>query len=145
MKIKRKRTMLDTLRNILLIMICLLCDFCIVKVTDKPFVIPELKEWTAKKGYFTFDEGSRIVYNQKLPELVRIAQQLSDDYYKMFNRKLQIVSGASRVGDIEIVIHPDKHLGKEGYSIVLSDRVVISAPEAIGIYWEPVHYYKLAE
>ena len=145
MKIKRKRTMLDTLRNILLIMFCLLCDFCIAKVTDKPFVIPELKEWTAKKGYFTFDEGSRIVYNQKLPELVRIAQQLSDDYYKMFNRKLQIVSGASRVGDIEIVLHPDKHLGKEGYSIVLSDRVVISAPEAIGIYWGTRTLLQLAE
>ena len=132
-------------RTILLITFCLLCGFAIAKVTDKPFVIPELKEWTAKKGYFTFDEGSRIVYNQKLPELVRIAQQLSDDYYKMFNRKLQIVSGASRVGDIEIVLHPDKHLGKEGYSIVLSDRVVISAPEAIGIYWGTRTLLQLAE
>ena len=132
-------------RTILLITFCLLCGFAIAKVTDKPFVIPELKEWTAKKGYFTFDEGSRIVYNQKQPELVRIAQQLSDDYYKMFNRKLQIVSGASRVGDIEIVLHPDKHLGKEGYSIVLSDRVVISAPEAIGIYWGTRTLLQLAE
>ncbi len=132
-------------RTILLITFCLLCGFAIAKVTDKPFVIPELKEWTAKKGYFTFDEGSRIVYNQKQPELVRIAQQLSDDYYKMFNRKLQIVSRASRVGDIEIVLHPDKHLGKEGYSIVLSDRVVISAPEAIGIYWGTRTLLQLAE
>lgn len=132
-------------RTILLITFCLLCGFAIAKVTDKPFVIPELKEWTAKKGYFTFDEGSRIVYNQKQPELVRIAQQLSDDYYKMFNRKLQIVSGASRVGDIEIVLHPDKHLGKEGYSIVLSDRVVVSAPEAIGIYWGTRTLLQLAE
>lgn len=132
-------------RTILLITFCLLCGFAIAKVTDKPFVIPELKEWTAKKGYFTFDEGSRIVYNQKQPELVRVAQQLSDDYYKMFNRKLQIVSGASRVGDIEIVLHPDKHLGKEGYSIVLSDRVVISAPEAIGIYWGTRTLLQLAE
>lgn len=132
-------------RTILLITFCLLCDFAIAKVTDKPFVIPELKEWTAKKGYFTFDEGLRIVYNQKQPELVRIAQQLSDDYYKIFNRKLQIVSGASRVGDIEIVLHPDKHLGKEGYSIVLSDRVVISAPEAIGIYWGTRTLLQLAE
>ena len=103
-------------------------------VHPKPFVIPELKEWTGNTGFFV-PAQLRIVYPVKDAELKRIAGLFADDYEKMFGKRPEVVSGKAKAGDIVFGIRKDKELGKEGYDIRISDRVVVTAPQPIGVYW----------
>ena len=103
-------------------------------VHPKPFVIPELKEWKGNTGFFV-PAQLRIVYPVKDAELKRIAGLFADDYEKMFGKRPEVVSGKAKAGDIVFGIRKDKEVGKEGYDIRISDRVVVTAPQPIGVYW----------
>lgn len=119
-----------------LIAICLSITFNTnASVNPKPFVIPELREWKGNDGVFTPTEQTKIVCTSDAPELKRIAQEFAQDYQTMFGRSLEIVKGKGAAGDFIFSLRADKPLGKEGYSIRITDRVTLSAPENIGIYW----------
>ena len=66
--------------------LCLLTIFCLygslsyASVNSKPFVVPELKQWTGKDGNFTPGTNAKIVCTSANPELLRIAQMFADDY-----------------------------------------------------------------
>lgn len=111
----------------------------------KPFVIPELKEWKAAKGAFVPTAQMRIVCTDTQPELQRVANMLADDYKTMFGYKPEIGQGKGNAGDFVLTLHPDKKLGKEGYTIKITDRVILSAPEAIGVYWGTRTLLQIAE
>ena len=101
----------------------------------KPFVIPELKEWKAGKGYFKPSESMRIVYPEGQEELLRIARLFAEDYKEMFGKCPEIAVGKGKAGDFILTLRKDKELGKEGYTVKITDRVLIAAPEPIGVYW----------
>ncbi|HCO68482.1 MAG TPA: beta-N-acetylhexosaminidase [Dysgonomonas sp.] len=105
------------------------------EVNPKPFVIPELKEWKSGKGTFQLNESGKIIYPEGNKQLQKVANLFADDYYTMFGKRLQVATGKSSAGDFVFSISKDKKLGKEGYSINISDKVVVSAPEAIGVFW----------
>ena len=111
----------------------------------KPFVIPELKEWKGTTGEFTLNEQTRIVYPKNQPELQRIAQMVADDCKEMFNHTPVIAEGKGQKGDIILALKKDKKLGKEGYAINISDRITLSAPEAVGVYWGTRTLLQMAE
>ena len=111
----------------------------------KPFVIPELKEWKGSNGEFVLNEQTRIVYPKNQPELQRIAQMVADDCKEMFNYAPTIVEGKGQKGDIILSLKKDKKLGKEGYAINISDRISLSAPEAVGVYWGTRTLLQMAE
>lgn len=102
---------------------------------EKPFVIPELKEWKGGEGMFVPTRESRIVCPQGQTELLRIANMLAEDCRLMFGHAPEVVEGKAQKGDLSLLLNKDKKLGKEGYTIRISDRVVLAAPEEIGIYW----------
>ena len=104
-------------------------------VNPKPFVIPELQEWKGSEGVFTPSSHSRIVYSPKNPDLKRIAGAFAEDYNEMFGIKPEVVAGKGEAGDFILALRADKKLGKEGYTVKVTDRVSISAPEEIGVYW----------
>lgn len=104
-------------------------------VNPKPFVIPELQEWKGSEGVFTPSSHSRIVYSPKNPDLKRIAGAFAEDYNEMFGIKPEVVAGKGEAGDFIFALRADKKLGKEGYTVKVTDRVSISAPEEIGVYW----------
>lgn len=104
-------------------------------VNPKPFVIPELQEWKGSEGVFTPSSHSRIVYSPKNPDLKRIAGAFAEDYNEMFGIKPEVVAGKGEAGDFILAFRADKKLGKEGYTVKVTDRVSISAPEEIGVYW----------
>ena len=83
--------------------------------------------------------------NFKDPELLRIAQLFSDEYFQMFHIRLAVADGKARKGDIEFIIKPDGELGKEGYSIKIANRITVSSPTAIGSYWGTRTLLQLAE
>lgn len=102
---------------------------------NKPFVIPELKEWKAGKGYFKPSGTWRIVCPSGQEELLRIARLFANDYNEMFGRCPEVVAGKGKAGDFVLTLRKDKDLGKEGYTVKITDRVLVSAPEAVGVYW----------
>lgn len=104
-------------------------------VNPKPFVIPELREWEGNDGVFTPTKQTKIVCTSNTLELERIAHEFAKDYQTMFGRSLEVVKGKGAAGDFIFSLRSDKQLGKEGYAIRITDRVMLSAPENIGVYW----------
>ena len=125
----------------------LLCCFLtsITAQNAKPFVIPELKEWKGITGEFTLNEQTRIVYPKNQPELQRIAEMVASDCKEMFHHTPVLVEGKGQKGDIILSLKADKKLGKEGYAISITDRITLSAPEAVGVYWGTRTLLQMAE
>ena len=109
-------------RICLMMILCCVCCINIAQaaVNPKPFVIPELKEWKGNEGN---------------SELQRIARMLADDCNTLFNHTPQIVEGKGKKGDLILSLKKDKSLGQEGYAIRVTDRIELTAPKAIGVYW----------
>lgn len=115
--------------------LCMLLCFSIVTIAQntKPFVIPELKEWKGKAGFFVPSAQSRIVYGNDA--LQNVARQFADDYEAMFGFRLEVTAGKPRSGDFYLALKKDRSLGKEGYVVDVDDCVKVSAPEIVGVYW----------
>lgn len=115
--------------------LCMLLCLSIVAIAQntKPFVIPELKEWKGKAGFFVPSAQSRIVYGNVA--LQNVASQFADDYEVMFGIRPEVTVGKPRSGDFYLTLKKDRNLGKEGYVVDVADCVKVSAPEVVGVYW----------
>lgn len=129
----------------LLVIFCLTGSLTRAAVNPKPFVVPELKQWTGKDGNFTPGKDTRIVCTSQNPGLLRIARMFADDYQQMFGQTLSVAQGKATSGDFVLSLSADKKLGEEGYAIKITDRVAISAPTPIGLYWSTRTLLQLAE
>ena len=129
----------------LLVIFCLTGSLTRAAVNPKPFVVPELKQWTGKDGNFTPGKDTRIVCTSQNPELLRIARMFADDYQQMFGQTLTVAQGKATSGDFVLSLSADKKLGEEGYAIKITDRVTISAPTPTGLYWSTRTLLQLAE
>ena len=133
-------------RKLSLLLLCLVMSAKLMaSFSGKPFVVPELKEWKPAQGSMTLGSGTRIVYDAKQPELLRIAELMADDCFRLFQRKPEVVSGKAKNGDIVLALKPDKHLGREGYSIKISDKIFLSASQTEGVYWGTRTLLQMAE
>ena len=116
---------------------CLICGICfcfgIYAQQQKPFVIPELKEWKGATGFFMPKQSVRIIYGA--PGLQKIARQFAADYKALFGVLPELAEGKPCKGDFFFTIKRDKKLEKEGYDIVIGDYVKVSANEPVGVYW----------
>ena len=116
---------------------CLICGICfcfgIYAQQQKPFVIPELKEWKGATGFFMPKQSVRIIYGAA--GLQKIARQFAADYKALFGVLPEIAEGKPCKGDFFFTIKRDKKLEKEGYDIVIGDYVKVSANEPVGVYW----------
>ena len=129
----------------LLVIFCLTGSLSRAAVNPKPFVIPELKQWTGKDGNFIPGKDARIVCTSQNPELLRIAKMFADDYRQMFGQTLSVVQGKAASGDFVLALSTDKKLGEEGYAIKITDRVAASATTTTGLYWSTRTLLQLAE
>ena len=129
----------------LLVIFCLTGSLSRAAGNPKPFVIPELKQWTGKDGNFIPGKDARIVCTSQNPELLRIAKMFADDYRQMFGQTLSVVQGKAASGDFVLALSTDKKLGEEGYAIKITDRVAASAPTTTGLYWSTRTLLQLAE
>lgn len=129
----------------LLTIFCLTENLSHAAVNPKPFVIPELKQWTGKDGNFIPGTDTKIVCTSSNPELLRIARLFADDYRQMFGQTLSVTEGKAKAGDFVLSLSADKKLGKEGYAIQIADRVTLSAPTPTGLYWSTRTLLQIAE
>lgn len=131
--------------------LCLLTIFCLTgnlsraAVNPKPFVVPELKQWTGKDGNFIPGTDAKIVCTSSNPELLRVAQMFADDYQQMLGQALSVTEGKAKAGDFVLSLSTDKKLGQEGYDIKIADRVTLSAPTLTGLYWSTRTLLQIAE
>lgn len=116
-----------------LVVISLFVQMGLYAQNEKPFVIPELKEWQGKEGVFVPQAGMRIVYAQDA--LRSVAEAFAADYGRMFDAVPAVVQGKPSEGDIYFTLKKDKKLRREGYAIRVDRYVTVSAPEAVGAYW----------
>lgn len=100
---------------------------------EKPFVVPELKEWKGSEGAFIPSADMRFVYAQDA--LRSVAEAFAADYGQMFGVTPKVIQGKPSAGDIYFTLKKDKKLGREGYAIRTDRYVTVSAPEAVGVYW----------
>lgn len=130
----KQKTNLDGLVKRVTCLICGIC-FCfgIYAQQQKPFVIPELKEWKGETGFFTPKQSVRIICDD--PDLQKVARQFAADYKALFGVLPEIAEGKPCKGDFFFTIKRDKKLEKEGYDIVIGDYVKVSANEPVGVYW----------
>lgn len=127
------------MKNFNSIVLCLVTLICVsiidVQAQEKPFVIPELKEWKGAKGTFVPQESTAIVYPKDDIELKKVAYAFAKDYQAMFGKQLVVKTGKASAGDFNFNLAPNKRLGKEGYQVKISDRVNITATHPIGVFW----------
>lgn len=102
---------------------------------DKPFVIPELREWTGAEGTFTITPETKIVYKKGDAEMEKVAKQFAADIKTMFGKEIATVAGKAGKGDIYIAKKSNKKLGNEGYKIAIANNITLTSPTAQGVFW----------
>ena len=103
---------------------------------EKPFVIPELRQWQGAEGTTAISAKSKVLYTDAT--LQDAAEAMAEDYGLMFGKALKAKAtkdAAKATGAIVLNLTNDAELGDEGYSIEIGDQVVISANTVTGAYW----------
>ena len=103
---------------------------------EKPFVIPELRQWQGAEGTTAISAKSKVLYTDAT--LQDAAEAMAEDYGLMFGKALKAKAtkdAAKATGAIVLNLTNDAELGDEGYSIEIGDQVVISANTITGAYW----------
>ena len=104
---------------------------------EKPFVIPELRQWQGAEGMAVINAKSKVLYADAT--LQQAAEAMAADYGLLFGKglKAKATSDVTKVpeGSIIITLANDEELGDEGYSIEIGDYVAISANTPTGAYW----------
>ena len=104
---------------------------------DKPFVIPELRQWQGADGMAAINAKSKVLYVDAA--LQQAAEAMAEDYGLLFGKALKAKAtkdaAKAAAGSIVITLADDKELGDEGYTIEIGDVVAISANTPTGAYW----------
>ena len=123
------------MKNIFLSYLFLSSSILVFAVNEKPFVIPEIKEWKGGKDNFNFEETSKIIVLQENDSVRQIGEALSQDLNKMFGLEIPVTISKPQDGDIILKIKKDRKLGEEGYEIDIKNKITIEAPTVTGLYW----------
>ena len=89
----------------------------------KPFVVPELKSWSAGEGTFVPGEELRVAVPSGDAELLRVAGMLAADWETLLGYSPEVISGKGGRGDIILEVKKDRSLDKasggsdEAYSL----------------------------
>lgn len=128
----------------LLTFIALFCWMTAVPAqNEKPFVIPELKEWKGGNGTFNLDSQTRIVYENE--QLADMARAFAADCQALLGLHPEVTNAKAKDGDIRLSLRKEAKMPHEGYRIAIGKQVTISAPEAVGVYWGTRSLLQMAE
>ena len=112
----------------------------------KPFVIPELRDWSdnAAAGTFALSEDTRVVIPEDACDaLARYAQTFADDLglplvreSSGFWRTVTFTAESAEPGDILLKVVPDDKANPEGYTLTAGKSgITIQAPTPLGAFW----------
>ncbi|WP_300600034.1 family 20 glycosylhydrolase [Niabella sp.] len=103
-----------------------------------PFIIPALREWQGATGSFEWKPATRLVVDPRYSnELLPAAQLLAADLVIMIpGTTAPVKTGQAQKGDVFFSLDPKgNNLPPEGYSLQISDRIIINAKDAVGAIW----------
>ncbi|MDE7388887.1 MAG: family 20 glycosylhydrolase, partial [Muribaculaceae bacterium] len=117
------------------------------EINDKPFTVPELRDWKGGEGRFIPSASSRIVYSGKDTDIDRVAKMLHQDWTTFGGTGLTPAPGAkAATGDVRLVLKPSKKGNQEKYSLDINKNgVTITAPTADALYWATRTLLQIAE
>lgn len=117
-----------------LALLCLGVTTALKAENDKPFVIPELRQWQGADGMVAISPSTKVIYVNA--ELADAAKAMAEDYGLLFGKAMK-TKNASKApkGTIIMALTDDKELGDEGYSIKIDDCIAIEANTPTGAYW----------
>ena len=138
---------LNDFKRLLLTACCTLVLSCgWATVNEKPFVIPELKQWSGAEGMFT-PSGKYVVKGGKNAQ--EVAKLFAADYHDLVGKPLTPKTGKPSAGDIVLVLQSDRKsarlLGKEGYRLTIGDVTTITASSVEGLVWGTRTVLQLSE
>ena len=138
--------MIKNLINVKRLFLTACCSFALslgwAAINEKPFVVPELKQWSGADGMFA-PSGKYIVKGGKQAE--KVAQVFAADYHSLVGNSLTPKTGKPSTGDIVLVLKADKLLGTEGYRLDISDVTTITASTVEGLVWGTRTVLQLSE
>lgn len=102
-------------------------------INPKPFVVPELTQWTGAEG--TTALSGRIIVKSK--KAAAVADALAADYQELLHRNGLAVTAAGKVqaGDVVLSLKSDKRLGTEGYTLRIGQTIELTAATEQGLFW----------
>ena len=117
-----------------LLTLCIAAVGILKAENDKPFVIPELRQWQGADGMVAVSPSTKVIYVNA--ELADAAEAMAEDYGLLFGKAMK-TKNASKApkGTIIMALTDDKELGDEGYSIKIDDCIAIEANTPTGAYW----------
>jgi hexosaminidase len=106
-------------------------------VPGPPITIPSVKQWTGGPGSYSFSSSSRIVLDPAdVSKLNTTAYVFANDLSYLSCLSTPVVAGNTNAGDILLTLNStDTTLGTDGYSIIITDRVTISAQADAGAFY----------
>jgi hexosaminidase len=126
--------------KITLAILFLIFNFTSTGYAEKPNTIPALQEWTDGSGSFSFPVGGRIVLDASYSaQLTTTGQVFQDDLLALTGMSHPVINGSQASlspGDIFLSLSStDTALGTEGYSLNISDRIIINAQNDAGAFY----------
>lgn len=122
--------------------LCLLLTFLTVPFSfaaennEKPFVIPELRDWTGGEGNWTLSENASIVIPENNREqLLPAAEEFSADIKTMFGKNIPVRTGEAKPGDISLSLAKIASDNDEAYELDIAGTVSIKANKPVGVFW----------
>lgn len=117
-----------------LIFTLLILNLCLMGSNPKPFVVPELREWSGGEGYFSLNpQSTRICIADDDLEIV--AKNFAAHLKAISGMDLPVVREKGKKGDLILCYGKDRKLDPEGYKIKIGDKVELSSPSAEGARW----------
>ncbi len=112
------------------------------EINPKPFVVPEMQNWTGLEGKLTL--SGRLVTSGKT--LKSLAERFAADYELLTGRTLTVVTGKAKAGDIVLTLKKkDKTLGAEGYKMSVTEKVELTSGTREGMIWALQTVLQLSE
>lgn len=111
-------------------------SFCLAATNAKPFVIPELREWTGGEGQLKLTSKTTLVVPpQDKKQLLPIAKSFSEDLKTMLGIDCKVRVGKAKKGDILLSLGKGKSDNKEAYEMDIQDIVTVTGNKPVGVFW----------
>jgi len=112
-------------------------------VESKPFTIPEIRECTPGRGYFSFNKKLRVIYPGENADLKKSAEVIAANISRASSLNAVAKADAKpKAGDILLVLGDKK---EEGYGIDISDFVTVTVSTGRGAIWAGSTIIQIAE
>lgn len=102
----------------------------------KPFVIPELRDWTGQEGQWKLTDKTVITVPAKdQAALQSIAKNFAADIQTMFGKNVPVRVGQPGPGDIVLSLGKLSSKNKEAYALDMSSAVTATGNTPTGVFW----------